>query len=368
MPLLTQGKTNWKFLLIVVVLAVIVGGGLLEYVCFLWPKQSVPFSDSVKVEVPEKIKNETPKLKYEIEYPDLENFEGKGDYYYWFLSGEPKVEIYSPSEFVECSKEQKGSATPLLLEEFMINSISYSLCVFTEGAAGTHYTTYYAFTTKDEEQFVLSLTIGEKSCWAHGSPHDPESQFQACEEEYQKAEEGVKELIIQILSTLRFIEEDEVDEDITIEELENTEYYIRVFDKSVKFDDSDYEERVSEGGAQFAITAGIYPDFQDEESKYKIAFGDLNNDEKDDAAVIIFSNTGGSGSWIDLTVILNSNGEPTFIDSAPLGDRTRINSIIIDRGIITLDIVTHGPEDAMCCPTLEKTVKYKLSEGRLVEI
>ena len=35
MPLITQGKTNWKFLLIVVILAVIVGGGILSYY-YLW--------------------------------------------------------------------------------------------------------------------------------------------------------------------------------------------------------------------------------------------------------------------------------------------------------------------------------------------
>ena len=34
MPFLTQGKTNWKFLLIVVVLAAIVGGGLLAFLVF----------------------------------------------------------------------------------------------------------------------------------------------------------------------------------------------------------------------------------------------------------------------------------------------------------------------------------------------
>ena len=163
-------------------------------------------------------------------------------------------------------------------------------------------------------------------------------------------------------------EEGEVDEDMTIEELENAEYYIRVFDKNVEFKDGNYEEQISESGAEFAITAGIYPDYQDEESKYKIAFGDLNNDKKDDAAVILFSNTGGSGSWIDLAVILNSNGEPIFIDSVPLGDKTRINSIIINKEIITLDMLIHGPNDAMCCPTLERIAKYKLSENKLLEV
>ncbi len=31
MPFITQGKTNWKFLLIVIILAIIVGGGILSY-------------------------------------------------------------------------------------------------------------------------------------------------------------------------------------------------------------------------------------------------------------------------------------------------------------------------------------------------
>jgi len=31
MPFLTQGKTNWKYILIVLVLAIIVGGGVLSY-------------------------------------------------------------------------------------------------------------------------------------------------------------------------------------------------------------------------------------------------------------------------------------------------------------------------------------------------
>ncbi len=31
MPFFTQGKTNWKYILIVVILAIIVGGGILSY-------------------------------------------------------------------------------------------------------------------------------------------------------------------------------------------------------------------------------------------------------------------------------------------------------------------------------------------------
>jgi len=41
MPFLTQGKTNWKYILIVVILAVIVGGGILGY-CRWLAREKIP--------------------------------------------------------------------------------------------------------------------------------------------------------------------------------------------------------------------------------------------------------------------------------------------------------------------------------------
>jgi len=38
MPFFTQGKTNWKYIIILLILAVIVGGGILVWV----EKQEVP--------------------------------------------------------------------------------------------------------------------------------------------------------------------------------------------------------------------------------------------------------------------------------------------------------------------------------------
>jgi hypothetical protein len=42
MPFLTQGKTNWKYIIIIVILAVIVGGGILGY--FQWNKRETQFA------------------------------------------------------------------------------------------------------------------------------------------------------------------------------------------------------------------------------------------------------------------------------------------------------------------------------------
>jgi hypothetical protein len=48
MPFLTQGKTNWKYILIVLVLAVIVGGGILW-----WAGQEIPLPETPEIKSPE---------------------------------------------------------------------------------------------------------------------------------------------------------------------------------------------------------------------------------------------------------------------------------------------------------------------------
>jgi hypothetical protein len=34
-----------------------------------------------------------------------------------------------------------------------------------------------------------------------------------------------------------------------------------------------------------------------------------------------------------------------------LGDRIQINALSIENNKIVVDMITHGPEDPMCCPT-----------------
>ena len=52
MPFITQGKANWKFLLIAIVLAVIVGGGILGWI----KTQKIPPSELPEIEKPKEIK------------------------------------------------------------------------------------------------------------------------------------------------------------------------------------------------------------------------------------------------------------------------------------------------------------------------
>lgn len=145
----------------------------------------------------------------------------------------------------------------------------------------------------------------------------------------------------------------------SIKALKNAKYYIQSYEQIVKLRNGEYFEKWDSDSA-FGISVGIKED--------RIAFGDLNEDNKDDAAVIAYSSREGSAEFRDLAVMINNAEEPFYLASVSLGDRVKINSITIESGIIILNMVVHGPNDALCCPTLNKTVKYELSGDKLVEI
>jgi hypothetical protein len=141
--------------------------------------------------------------------------------------------------------------------------------------------------------------------------------------------------------------------------LKNAEYHSEwPADGVAKLTDGEYQEEMVPGAASKLIIV-VYPDMY--------AFGDLNGDGVDDAALVLATSGGGSGTFISLEALLNDQGRPTHVASVPLGDRAQIQSVAIEAGEITVDMVTHGPEDPMCCPTLEITQKYKLEGDTLVQ-
>lgn len=98
------------------------------------------------------------------------------------------------------------------------------------------------------------------------------------------------------------------------------------------------------------------------------AVGDLDGDGVADAAVLLSTSTGGSGTFQDLAVVLNNAGTPSNEATVFLGDRVPVDRIRIVDGEIQLDLTMHGPADPMCCPSVEATRRFRLVEGELVEI
>lgn len=60
---------------------------------------------------------------------------------------------------------------------------------------------------------------------------------------------------------------------------------------------------------------------------------------------------GGSGYFESLIAVINKEGNITASAGFELGDRVNINSIKIKNRVITVDMLTQGPNDPRCCPT-----------------
>jgi hypothetical protein len=90
------------------------------------------------------------------------------------------------------------------------------------------------------------------------------------------------------------------------------------------------------------------------------ARGDLSGDNKPEAIVVLFSDSGESGKFLDLVPVFDESsgaraGRPTF-----LGDRVRADSLWVSGGRAYLRIVTHGPSDPPCCPGQPEEHRYRL--------
>ena len=98
------------------------------------------------------------------------------------------------------------------------------------------------------------------------------------------------------------------------------------------------------------------------------AVGDLDGDGWPDAAVILATTTGGSGTFQELAVVLNRQGtavnEATFF----LGDRVPADRVRIEGAEIQVQLTMHGPADPMCCPSVETTRRFRLDGGEILEM
>lgn len=133
-----------------------------------------------------------------------------------------------------------------------------------------------------------------------------------------------------------------------------------IYDTVVQLADGHYE------GAPFVEGGASRPTVDFLNDIY--AFGDLNGDGVDDAAIFVAENSGGSGVFTYIAAMLNQNGVPVNVGTAFLGDRSELVSVSIKDGVIAVDMVTQGPDDPMCCATLEVVKKFELQDGGFVEL
>ena len=91
-----------------------------------------------------------------------------------------------------------------------------------------------------------------------------------------------------------------------------------------------------------------------------------SKDGQDMVAVVLNSNTGGSGTFYDLAVATLEDGMLGEIYTVQLGDRVGILSLAIEDGVVTVDMVEQGPQDPLCCATQHVVRTYEIVDNALV--
>jgi hypothetical protein len=88
-------------------------------------------------------------------------------------------------------------------------------------------------------------------------------------------------------------------------------------------------------------------------------------DGREIAAAVLISSGGGSGTFYDLVLLIWGPNGWKHTDTAPLGDRVKVHSVSLAGREIIVDLTEQGPDDPMCCPTLRRTRRYLVQDGRL---
>ena len=130
------------------------------------------------------------------------------------------------------------------------------------------------------------------------------------------------------------------------------------------YDSPQYQKRIKLAGGKFQGGSGA--DSFIAQLLDPIAFGDLNGDGIQDAAVLLAESGGGTGNFVSVLALLNRDGKPFQAGARLVDDRPVIHSLRIADGRIRLEALIHGPSDPMAAPSLEVVETYRLGEGALL--
>ena len=97
---------------------------------------------------------------------------------------------------------------------------------------------------------------------------------------------------------------------------------------------------------------------------------DVDGDGALDALVVVWSSGGGSGTFMELVHFAlvrqgRESGRWVWRGAVPLGDRVRIRAMTRTDAAVELHVTEHGPDDPLCCPTVEAVRVFEMHEGVL---
>jgi len=132
----------------------------------------------------------------------------------------------------------------------------------------------------------------------------------------------------------------------TTEQLANMTY-TGLFEKPITLKNGRWEGETFVAGGASRPAVGLVEDF--------ILTGDVDGDENDEAVVLLWETSGGSGTFDYIAVVGMRDDAPYNLGSALIGERVQVRAGRIIGNRIELDVIEAGPEDAACCPAQKAT-------------
>src|SRR5439155_23037656 len=96
------------------------------------------------------------------------------------------------------------------------------------------------------------------------------------------------------------------------------------------------------------------------------AFGDLDGNLAPDAAVVLVSSGGGSGTFVELAAVRNEHGTAHPVSTVLLGDRILVREVRIEGRRILVRLRVRGATDPFSLRTREISHHYTLDGNSLV--
>jgi hypothetical protein len=101
----------------------------------------------------------------------------------------------------------------------------------------------------------------------------------------------------------------------------------------------------------------------------KTAIADFNEDGLMDGAILAWEDSGGSGTFRVLCLLLNNGNTMVNTDKVYIGDRIKITDLVIDQGTLTVHYLDRAIEDAYAIePYLKRVVQYRVQGEKLKKI
>ena len=96
------------------------------------------------------------------------------------------------------------------------------------------------------------------------------------------------------------------------------------------------------------------------------AYGDLDGNGSDDAALFLIQETGGSGTFFFVTAAIHVNGRWEGTNAVFIGDRVAPEEIRIRDGVVVANFRDRRADQPMARrPTIHKSLEFEVTDDRL---